>query len=156
MRLGVILDKLQTIATAKIPYPIGIGTTAVEMDNHDGTSAGSEGLLNEAVVNLQRRDVGLDENGCETVLGDGKDGGDIGVGRHDDFVAVAQASKFLIGSQDECQRIEAVGATHAVLRSNICSIVFLEASRCLASKVPPTLQHLVGSMLVGLVNPFQV
>jgi hypothetical protein len=54
MGLGVVLNKLQIIFGANLPYPIGIGTATIEVHYHDGTGTRRDGLLNEAVVNLER------------------------------------------------------------------------------------------------------
>ena len=63
---------------------------SVEVDEHDGSRVRGDGLFDEVVVYLQRVDVRFDENRCQSVFGDGKDGGDKGVCRHDDLVAFLQ------------------------------------------------------------------
>jgi hypothetical protein len=156
MRLRIILDELEVVLLAELPYPIGIGTTAIEMDYHEGASARSDGLLYEAVVNLKGVDIGLYEDGREAILRNGEDGGDIGIGRYDDFVALVEDAHLQIGAEDEGEGIEAIATAYAMARADILGIVLLKAAGSLALEVPPTLQHLVGSMLVGFVDGFQV
>lgn len=90
MSLGIVFDEFQTMTTTDIPYPIGIGATAVEMDYHHGTGAWGNGLFDKGIVNLESVDVGLNQNRSEAVFGDSENGGDIGIGRHQDFVALVQ------------------------------------------------------------------
>ena len=154
--LGIVLDEFEVVFPAQLPYPIGIGTAAIEVDNHDGTGARGDGLFDELVVNLQRVDVGLYEDGLETVFRNGKDAGDIGIGRYNDFVALVEDAHLHIGTEDEGEGIEAIATAYAVLGADILGIVLFEATGSLTLEVPPTLQPLVGSMLVGFVDGFQV
>ena len=74
MSLGIVFDEFQTMTTTDISYPIGIGTTAVEMDYHHGTGAWGNGLFDKGIVNLERVDIWLDKYGRQSVFGDGEDG----------------------------------------------------------------------------------
>lgn len=88
--LCVVFEEEEVMTTAQLTYLLGIGAEAVEMDYHDGTGAGGDVLLDEGVVDLEGVDAWLYEDGGEVVLGDGEDGGDIGVGGDDDFIAGVQ------------------------------------------------------------------
>ena len=98
---------------------LGVGAPTVEVDEHDGACAWRDGGFDESVVNFQRPDVGFHKYGGEVVLGNGEDGGDVGVGRHYDFVAVFQLTQFLVGSNDEAERIQPVAARYAVSCSDV-------------------------------------
>ena len=52
--LCVVLDKFESMLPAYLPYPICIGTAAIEVDYHDGPRTLSNGLFDEGVVNLER------------------------------------------------------------------------------------------------------
>ena len=52
MSLGVVLDELQVMAAADIPYPIRIGTATIEMDNHNGLRTRGNCLFYERIVDL--------------------------------------------------------------------------------------------------------
>jgi hypothetical protein len=154
MCLGVILDKQEVVATANVTDACGVGTAAIEVYNHDGASLCRNGLFYEAVVYLECVDGRLYEHRNKGVLGDGEDGGNVGVCGDDDLVAVLQPSQFLVSAEDECQGIETVGAAYAILRADIFGIVLLKSTRSLTTKVPTTAQYLVGSMLVGFIDGF--
>ena len=87
MCLRIVLDEQQVVLLAQVTYMLCIGAAAVEVNNHDGACAGCDGLLYQGVVDLQCLGIGLHEDGPQAVVGDGKDAGDVGVGRYDDFVA---------------------------------------------------------------------
>ena len=87
MRLSIVLDEQQIVLVAQVAYMLCVGAAAVEVNNHDGACAGCDGLLYQGVVDLQCLGIGLHEDGLQAVVGDGKDAGDVGVGRHDDLVA---------------------------------------------------------------------
>ena len=99
--LGIVLDEFQAVLTANLPYPIRIGTAAVEMDNHDGSGTRGDGLLDKGIVNLKRGWRGLYEDGLEAVLGNGENRGDKGIGGHDDFIALLHHPHLDIGSQNQ-------------------------------------------------------
>ena len=156
VRLGIVLQQQQTMTATDVPYPVGIGAAAVEVDQHDGACLSGHGLLDEGVVYLQRVDVRLYQDGSEPILRDGKNRSNVGIGRHDDLVAILQATHLLVGSQHQRQGVQSVGHTDAMPRTDIAGIVLLEAARGLAPQVPAGAQHLVGSMLVGAVDGMQI
>ena len=156
MCLGVVLKEQEAVLLAEVTDAGGVGAAAIEVDNHDGTGLFRDGLLYQAVVYLERIDAGLHKHGHETVLGDGEDGGDVGVCWHDDLVAVLQPPQFLVGTEDERQRVEAVGTAHAVLRPDILGIVLLKSACGLPPQIPAAAQHLVGCVLVWFIDGFQV
>ena len=78
--LGIVLDEFEAMLAANLPYPIRIGTAAVEMDYHDGSGTRGDGLLDEGIVDLERGWRWFYEYGLEAVLGNGEDRGDKGIG----------------------------------------------------------------------------
>jgi hypothetical protein len=156
MRLSIIFDEFEVVFLAELPYPISIGATAIEMDYHHSSGTLGDSLLDETVVNLKSIDIRFYENRSETILCNGEDAGDIGIGRYDDFVTLLHKSHFLISTEDERECIKSIATTYAMTCTDILGIVLFEATGSLTLEVPPTLQHLVGSMLVGFVDGFQV
>ena len=128
MSLRIVLDKLEVVLAADCSYVFSIGAASVEVNNHHSLSALCDSLLDEAVVNLQRVKARLYEHGLQMALGDGEDGGNEGVGRHNDLVALMQLSHLDVGTQDEPQRIQAVGAADAMGGADVVGIVLLEAA----------------------------
>ena len=156
MSLGIILNEFQPMLATDIPYPIRIGTASIEMDNHNGTSARGDGLFDEDIVYLERIDVRLYKHRLKAVLCNGEDGSDIGIGWHDDFVTLLHHAHLNISTENQCQGIEAIAATNTIAYTNIVSIGLLEATGIVALQIPTTLQHLIGSMRVGLVYRQQI
>ena len=115
------------------------------MDDHDGLRALRDGLLDEPFVNLQRVDVGLDEHRLQSILGDGKDGSDESIGRHDDLVVRLHHPHLDVCSIDERQRIQPVGHSDAVTRADVPGILLLEGSCGLTLQIPSGAYHIVGS-----------
>ena len=139
MRLRIILDKFQIETLTDFPYLFRIGAAAVEVNNHEGSGALGDGWLDEGVVDLEGVDVGLYEDGLQATVGDGEDGGDVGVGWHDDLVTLLHDTHLDAGTEDEFQRIKAVAAADAVAGANILGVVLLKLSCSLATQVPAAL-----------------
>jgi hypothetical protein len=154
--LRIILDEFEVVFLAELPYPISIGATAIEMDYHNSSGTLGDSLLDETVVNLKSIDIRFYENRSETILCNGEDAGDIGIGRYDDFVTLLHKSHFLISTEDERECIKSIATTYTMTCADILGIVLLKTAGSLAFEVPPTLQHFVGNMLVGFVDGFQV
>ena len=156
MSLSIVLNEFQTILATDIPYPIRIGTASIEMDNHNGASTRGDGLFDEGIVYLESIDVRLYEHGLKAVLCNGEDRSDVCIGRHDDFVALLHHAHLNISTENQRQRIKAVAAANTIAYTNIVSIGLLEATGIATLQIPTVLQHLIGSMLVGLVDCLQI
>ena len=136
MGLGIVLDEFQAVLAANLPYSVRIGTATVEVDYHDSAGTGRDGLLDERIIDLQGIYGGFDKYRSKAIFSNGKDGGDIGVGRHDDLVALLHHAHLLVGSQNQRQRIESVGTTHTMFSTYICRIVLFEPTGGLAFQIP--------------------
>ena len=99
--LCVVFYQLQTVAFTNLPYSFGIGATPVEMHQQHGLGALRDAVGYQPVVYLQCPDVGFHQHGLQSALRDGQDAGDVGVGRNDDFVALVQKARLLIGPENE-------------------------------------------------------
>ena len=145
--LGVVLKEEEAVTPAEVSNALSIGTTTIEMDNHQGSRAGGDGLLNERVINLQGVDIRLHQYRPQAVLGDGKNGGYVGVGWHDNLIAVLQPIKIYVRAQDECQGIQAVAHTNAVAGANVVGIVLLKAGSGISPQIPAGVHHAVDSLV---------
>ena len=143
MSLSIVFDELKTMSAANISNPICIGTTTIKVDNHDSTSSRGDGSLYQGIINLKRIHRGLNEYGYEPVLRNGKDRGDIGVGRHDDLITLMHHPHLDIGSKDQCQRIETVATTDTATSTDVFCILFFELPRGLTFQIPTGLNHTV-------------
>ena len=136
MCLRIVLDEQKVVLVAQVAYMLCIGAAAVEVDDEDGACAGCDGLLYQGVVDLQCLGIGLHEDGFQAVVGDGKDAGDVGVGRYDDLVALVQNSHLDVGTEDEAQGIKAVAAADGMAAADIAGIGLFEAAGLLATEIP--------------------
>ena len=134
--LGVVLDEFEVVAATNIPYPIRIGAAAIEMDDHDGSRTRGDGLFDKGIVNLERIKRRLDEHGLEAVLRDGEDAGDIGIGGHDDLVALLHHTQLNITTKNQRQSIETIATANAILSTDIICVMGLELTRGLAFEIP--------------------
>ena len=139
MRLRIVLDEQEVVLSADFPDSVRIGAASVEVNNHHSLSALGNGLFDEAVVNLQRVEARLYEHGLQAAVGDGEDGGDEGVGRHNDLVALVQTAHLDVGAQDEPQRVEAVTAADAMSGADVLGVVLLKQPCSLATEIPAAL-----------------
>lgn len=145
--LGIVFYQAEMMALANVGNALGIGTATIEMDNHDGSRARGDGLLDECVVYLEGLDVGLHQDGNEIVVRNGQYGSNIGVGRNDDLVALAQDTYFFIRAKDEPQGIQSIGHSHAMLATDVLGIVRLEVLILTALKEPSGVDHPIDSRL---------
>lgn len=128
-------------------YPIGIRTAAIEVHQEDGSGAGGDGGLDQGIIDLQGIQTGLDKDGNEAILSDGEDGGNVGIGRDNDFIARLQTAKLHAGTEHEDQSIEATGAADTKAGANILRISGLEIMTFLAQQIPAALNNPGGGLL---------
>ena len=141
MGLGIVLDKQQTMTAAELPYPFGIGTTAIEMNDHDRPCARREMALYLLIIDGQRVGPWFHQHRHQPVLGDSEDRGDERVGRHDHLVALVHQAHLDIGAIDERERVETVAHTHTVARTDVRGIALFEAAHLVAQQIPARLSH---------------
>ena len=113
-RLGVILYNAQVVVAGRLHQchvPTG---SAIEVHWHDGAGARCDKSLKQAGVEVHGVNAGVAQHGHQAALADGENAGDIGVGGHDNLIALTHDSHFLVGLQDKPQGVEAVAHPHAV------------------------------------------
>ena len=143
MGLCVVLYEQQAVASALFRYFVRIGAATIEVHQQQGPRAVRDVAFDEALVYLQGLVVGLHQYGLQSVLRDGEDGGHKGVGWHQYLVAVMQHAQFLVGTEDERQRIQPVAAADAMTCADKVGIVALEAFRGLPVQIPSAADHLL-------------
>ena len=124
------------------------------MDKEYGASTLSDGLLDAVVVNFERVEARLYEHRLQAVFRDGENRGNIGVGRHDDFIAWLHHAHFDVGTINPDERVKAVGATHTMLRADVLGIMLLESLVFFTLKVPARIDDAT-HRLVNLVGIFR-
>ena len=141
MSLGVVLNEQQIMASADVAYAVSECASAVHVYNHDGTSAFGDGILDEAVVNLQRFTSRFHQYRLQSASRNGNDGGDVCVGRHNHLVALLQSAHLYVGTHDERKRVQTVAASHAMTGACIVGIFLLEAFGGVSLQKPSAVRH---------------
>src|SRR6266480_2076740 len=72
---------------------IDVERLAVQMHGHDGFGAGRDGALDQFWIEIERGVVDVDEHWRGADVRDGPARGDEGLGRGDDFVALADVEE---------------------------------------------------------------
>ncbi len=109
--------------------------------------SGSDGLFDASRIEIESIGVWFDRNGRRVGVGDRQPGGNVGVGRNDDFMAFADA----IGAQDEMKRFKAVGDADAVFGVAVGGVFLFEGFDFLAENVPGrTHEAEIGFVELGL------
>ena len=88
MGLGVVFKEQEVMGVADRGDALSIGTTSIEMNQHDGTGARRYSPLYLTVVDLEGIDGRLHEDRYQMILCNGKNGCNKGVGRNNDLVAL--------------------------------------------------------------------
>ena len=98
VRLCVILNQQQVVPFAQLTDTFCIGTTAIEMHNHDSPSMRSDGLPDLRIINLQGISIWLYKYRLQPIIRDGQDTGNIGIGRHNHLIPLVQQPHLQIGA----------------------------------------------------------
>ena len=134
--LGGVFEQEETALATQLSDRRHISQLSVEMDRQDRLyvrrKRGRE-LTRAEVAGIF---VGLDEHRAETVLRDGEDRGDVGIGRDRDAVAVLEQAEFLPAAEGENERREAVGGADAVRRADPGGELGLEGLHLFAEDIP--------------------
>ena len=98
--LGVIFDYHQIVALGELLQRRVPAGCAVEMHRHNAASARIYHFFDFRCVEVERSSVGIYKARHQAIACDGKHRCYVGVGRHDDFVAVGKDAFFFISSDD--------------------------------------------------------
>ena len=88
MSLRIILNQFQIVLLAKDTDLFRKGYATIEMDYHDTFSLRGNMLLYLVYVDLEMFPCGFDQYRNKIVGSNCQDGGDVSIGRNDDFVAI--------------------------------------------------------------------
>ena len=160
MRLRIVLDEFQAVFLADFADFLGVGTATVEVYEQNRTSALGDGGFDFRVVDFEGVESRLDEHGLQSVLRNRQNRGNKRVGWHNHLVARLHHAEFDVGAinPDEC--VEAVGATHTMLRADVLGKISLELLVLLALEIPARIHHATHGFMqfVGIlgIHLFQV
>ena len=107
-------------------------------------------LFQQLLVNLQRVFVRFHQHWAQSILGDGEDGGNERIGRHQHFVTRLHPAHLYIGTIDQCECIEAVADSDAMTGADKRRISRLERPRLLALQKPARVDHLPHCLMIFL------
>ncbi|MCY1305099.1 hypothetical protein D9M70_548820 [compost metagenome] len=136
MRLGRILQDEQTMPFSDTHQLGHIGQTTVQMNGQQCTCATSNGRFDIGWTEVEAVRVGLDKYRNQTILGNSKNTGDVGIGGDYHLIPLTQHAKFLPGTQGEDQCIQTIGHANAMLHSTVLSEIRLEAAQRVTSDIP--------------------
>ena len=88
MTLGTVLYQFQLVAMADVTKCVIVGNAAIKMNRQHGLGFCCDGLLHERNIKLEIVPSGFHQHWGQTTVGDGDDGGDIGVGGNDYLIAI--------------------------------------------------------------------
>ena len=141
MCLCGILDDLEIVLVCPEVDVVHSTDIAVKMNGKHRPSALGEERLHAFDIDEIVAQGGFAKNGLEACLTDGKDGGNEGVGRDDDLVAVGPAKQHFVGAEDECERIKSVAYENAMASAAVFGELLLEESVLFALKIPTAAQY---------------
>ena len=135
--LRVVLHQQKAMTAAGFRNLVRIGTAAEQVDYHHRTGTRSDVALYQVAVDLQRTRVGFHKNGHQSVGCQRQYGSNVGVGRHDDFVARREPSHLDISFVYQGERIKPVSHPHTMFGMDIVGVGTLKASQFVTQQVPP-------------------
>ena len=152
--LGAVFHQLQSVTLTDVAQLVVVGDTPIEVHRHHALGPRRDGLFHLINIQLKMFPCWLYQHGHQLVVGNGQDGGDIGVGRHDDLVAILHHAQFLIAAQDQLQGIQPISHRHAMLRADILGVVVLEGLVLMSLQEPSRLDHspCSGLILLGMLH----
>src|SRR5574344_170246 len=136
LRLRIIFNQLEVMTPADAADSIGIGASAIEVHQQKCTGAGGDVRFDEACVNLQRIVFWFYEDGFQTIAGDGKDGGDKGIGGNEDFIPFCHHAHLDISTENQRQRIQSVACSYTMVGTYIFCIIGFETLGLFAQQIP--------------------
>ena len=141
MTLGTVLYQFQLVAAANLTKHVSIGDAAIKMNRQHGLGSCCDCLLHERNIKLEIVPGGFHQHGCQTTVGDGDDGGDIGVGGNDYLITVMEYTQLLVASDNKSERIQTVSHTNTVTGAHIAGIALLKLTVLLTEKIPARMDN---------------
>ena len=93
MRLGRIFEDSQAVTHGDFIYGVHVRGAAVEMNGQDGAGARRDGAREKLGVEVRRGGINIHEHGLRTAISNRLGGGEEGVRRGDDFVALLNTER---------------------------------------------------------------
>ena len=127
-----VLDDLEAMLGGQRHDRVHVGRLPIKVNRHDRPRPGRQGSGDPVGIDVRSAGRRLDRHHLCPDRRHGEPGRDIGIGRHDDFVAGAEVP----GAQHEFQCLEAIAQSHAMLRAAERRILRLEGLDLLAEHEP--------------------
>lgn len=146
--LRAVFHEDEAVAAAYIAETVSVGHASVEVHYHDALGARCYVAFHLVNVHLQIVESGLNKHGGEAIVGDGDDGGDESVSRHDDFITIVEDAEFLICAYDEAKGIEPVSHGYAMLGASVACVVSFKAVCLFSMQIPSAVDYPACCLLV--------
>lgn len=148
----IVLHQFEVVAAANVEQLLVARQSSVQVHRHDAPCARCDGLFHAVGVKFQMVPSRFHQYRFEIVACNSQYGGNVGVSRHDDFVAICHHPHLLVGAQYEVKRIKSVGHRHTMLCADVAGIVVFKLFRFVALQKPPRVNHAGhgGLVLIGV------
>jgi len=137
VRMRGVFDHPQPVGASQLEQRVHVDGLAVEVDGKQRPGAWRDAFRNARDVHVEGDGIDINEDGCRAAVGDGKDGGDVGVGDGNDLIAGTDAA----GQQRQMQRLGAVGDAQAVRGATVGGEFLLECAYLRPQRVATGGQH---------------
>jgi hypothetical protein len=137
VRLSGVLDDAQVASTRDLVDGVHVRGLTVKMHRQNGARARGDGILNLLRVEVVRRYERLNRQWARPGVGGRQPGGNVGVGWHDNLLALANP----VGAQNDMQGFEAVANANAVFDAAIAREFLLEGFHFPAENIPARFHH---------------
>ena len=147
MSLCIIFNKLQIVLLAQSTNLIGISIASIEMYYGNSLGLGSDGCLNEVIINLQCIELRLHKNWLQAILRDGKDCGNISICGNNNLITRLHHAHFDVCAENPDESIQAIGTTNGVLCSYKLGVVCLKFLILLTLEIPASIYYTAYSLI---------
>lgn len=131
MRLRRVFEHEQAVLARDGQDRIQVGRLAVQVDRNDDLGFRRDCGFDQGRRDVMGQRVRLDRHGNGAALAHRQPGRDIGIARHDDFIAWLHIQR----AQRQVQCVEAVGDTDAERRIDVCGKLFFETCDLAATDI---------------------
>ena len=151
MTLGTVFHQFQSILSANSLKTLIISQATIEMNYHHPTGTWRNGFLHTGDVNLQILPCRFDKYWDKPIVRNGKDCGDISIGRHYNLIAFMKHSQLLISANNEAQSIKSACYADTMRSANILSISTFEGSNFFPLQKPTGVHYPTDCLIIFIL-----
>ena len=140
VRLRAIFNNLQSVFARNGVDRRHIRCLPIKMYRQNRARARAYVPLNQRCVQITRG-IRLHQYRRQTVFSNCQYRGDVGVGRHDHFIAQLHRAKLQPCTQNQHQRFQAIAHAHAMFCATVCSVLALEGFDFFAQHIPAAIDY---------------